>query len=320
MGCPKVKIDGVSKPVSRLFYGTASAPMLAGECVDDILDAAYEYGINAFDTARGYGFAERSLGDWINKNGNREDVVVLSKCGDLKNGIVKVDRQVIIEELNKSLDLLRSDYIDIYLLHRDDPNTSVQEFIDTLNEVMDEGKVRVIGVSNWTIDRIKEANEYAASKGLKGFTVSSPNYGLGIQVNDLWGGGCISISGEEKADDRKWYKDKQMPIVAYSSLARGFFSGRFKSGDVEGARAFLDEFAQVGYLCDENMERLSRAEKLAEKYNTSVSSIAMRYIFSSDMNVFGVVSSLNINRIKENVDAASHILTKDDVIYLETGK
>ena len=75
-------------------------------------------------------------------------------------------------------------------------------------------------------------------------------------MRDLWGGGCVTLSGPENAEARRWYREQRMPVIAYSSLARGFFSGRFRSGDYEGARAVLDAFAQKGYLYPENMERL----------------------------------------------------------------
>lgn len=82
-----------------------------------------------------------------------------------------------------------------------------------------------------------------------------------------------------------------MPVIAYSSLGGGFFSGKFKAGDYEGARQFMDHFAQKGYLCEENMLSVSWAEELAVKYGVSVPKIAMRYVFSNKMNIFAVVST-----------------------------
>ena len=304
--------------VSRIFFGTAAPPVSTDEeSACTLLDGVLASGINTFDCARSYGKAENALGKWLETRKYRDKVIILSKCGDVKNGIVHVNRQVILNQLQQSLESLRIDCIDIYLLHRDDPNTPVEEFINTLNELKEAGRIKVFGVSNWTHQRIETANDYAASKGLTGFQVSSPNYGLALQVNDLWGGGCVTISGEENAPVRQWYIQNQMPVVAYSSLGRGFFSGRFRAGDYDGARVCMDEFAQKGYLCEENMLRLARAEELAKKYGVSVPEIAMRYVFSSKMNMFAVVSTSSIQRLQMNINASNHPLTPEEVNYLE---
>lgn len=313
-------ISGVEKPVSRIFFGTAAGPMLAGENVCELLDGVLTRGVNAFDCARSYGEAENCLGQWMEERGNREQVVVLTKCGDIREGVVKVNRDVIREQLAVSLKTLRTEYIDIYLLHRDDPETEVGEFIDTLNEAKEEGKIRTFGVSNWTTERIRAANDYAAKKGLEGFNVSSPNWGLALQVKDLWGGGCVTISGPEHREDREWYARTGMPVIAYSSLGRGFFSGRFRAGDEEGARKTLDEYAQKGYLYPDNMERLRRAEILAEKLGLAVPEIAMRYVFSTEMDVYAVVSTLNLQRLEQNIRAAKNPLTEEQVRFLESGE
>lgn len=316
---PYIYIKGLDKPVSKIFYGTASMPFIIGKDASDLFDAAFSLGINAFDCARGYGLAEKSLGIWVKKRNNRDQVVILTKGGNVdKKGRVCVNRKTVENELSQSLKMLQMDYIDIYLLHRDDPNTPVSELIDVLNEAKRAGKVRIFGVSNWKDERIAEANTYAKSHGLEGFSVSSPNYGLTITKEDPWGGDCVSISGPENRKAREWYVANQMPVIAYSSLGRGFFSGRFKSGDYEGAKKILDKPAQKGYLCEENMRRLKRAEEMAEKYGVTVSEIAMRYVFASPMNVCAVVSTSNPTRMAQNVSAANHPLADEDVLYLES--
>ena len=312
------RIAGLEVPVSRIFFGTATGPLLAGENADELLDGTFERGVNAFDCARSYGRAEEVLGSWIRRRGNREKVTVLSKCGDIRNGIVKIDRRVIGKQLAESLQALQTEYIDIYLLHRDDPHTPVGEYIETLNEAKRSCLIRLFGVSNWTTERIREANRYAEEHGLEGFSVSSPNYGLARQMADLWGGGCVTLSGPEHEADRSWYARTGMPVIAYSSLGRGFFSGRFRSDEPEKAREILDFYAQKGYLYPENMERLRKAEQLAEKYGVSVPEIAMRYIFSSPMNLFAVVSTTRPERLESSIRAAEAKLTTDEIAWLES--
>ena len=313
---PYAQIEGLDKPVSRIFYGTAMIQSQA----DELFDQMYAVGINAFDCARGYGMAEKSLGTWVSHRSNREKVVILTKCGNVSIfGNIHINRKVMEKELITSLKTLKMDYIDIFLLHRDDPKTPVSEYVDTMNDFVREGRIRVFGVSNWTKERIEEANAYAASRGLKGFTVSSPHFGLAEQVEDPWGGGCVTISGDANASIRDWYVDQQMPVLAYSSLARGFFSGRFTSNDYDGAKKVLDGAGQKGYLYQVNMDRLQRCEKLAAEKGCSVAQIAMSYIFSNDMNLFALVSTNKQSRMKENIWAANHLLSAEEVKYLEMG-
>ena len=311
-------IPGLALQPSPLFFGTAMAPVMTGEeGAFELLDGVIASGVNAFDCARSYGKAEETLGQWIRERGCRDRVVLLTKGGDIREGRVEVNRQVIREQLARSLETLQTDCIDIYLLHRDDPNTPVEEMIDALNEARRAGQIRLFGVSNWTCRRIEEANRYAVQNGLEGISVSSPNFGLARQMKDLWGGGCVTLSGPENEDARTWYRENRMPVIAYSSLGRGFFSGRFRAGDYDGARRVLDSYARTGYLYEENMARLKRAEEMAERYGVTVPEIAMRYIFGSGMNLYAVVSTASVERLKMNLRAAEQPLTGEEVKYLE---
>lgn len=311
--CPQVEFPGLEKKVSKIFFGTAIMPMMLDANAKYLLDLAYVYGINAYDCARGYGNAEVVLGQWMQERQNREDVVILTKCGNVSgDGTVCVNRDVIRRELAESLERLQTSYIDIYLLHRDDPKTSVGEILETLNHAKSEGRIKVFGVSNWTHERIQEANDYAKNHGLEGFQVSSPNYGLARQVADPWGGGCVTISGSENVEARNWYQREQMPVIAYSSLGRGFFGGKFISFDYEGARAVLDPVAQKGYLSEDNMERLRKAEEIAATQGCTVPQIAMQYVLNSSMRIFAIASMTKFNRIYENVQAACKIMKKED--------
>ena len=311
-------IPGVKQPVSRILFGMAMEPFLSGGDGEDLLDSVLAAGINTFDLARKYNHAEQSMGKWMEKRGNRDRVILLSKCAHPSLLWRKrVSEKEIRKDFRISSEALGTDYIDIYLLHRDDPQVPAGRIVEIMNALHAEGKIGAFGGSNWTHRRIAEANEYAYAHNLIPFTVSSPNFGLAEQKEDPWGGGCVTISGPENEEARRWYREQEMPIIAYSSLGRGFFSGRMKSGDACRPQDYLDAFAVKGYACPQNFERLRRCEALARQKNVSVPQIAMRWIFGQHLNVFAVVSSSRPERIRENLEALALDMTQAELDYLD---
>ncbi len=312
------RIAGVDKPVSRILFGTAQPPFLMNGDDDALLDAVLAMGINTFDIARVYLFAEDAIGRWMAKRGNRKELVLLSKCGHpSRSGEKRVTAKDMKDDLAESLQHLQTDFIDIYLLHRDDPDVDVAVAVETFNEMHAAKKIGAFGGSNWTHQRIEAANEYAYKHNLMPFTVSSPNFGLAEQICDPWGGGCVTISGDANLDARNFYAANQMPVIAYSSLGRGLFSGKLKSAEADHPEKVLDEVAVKGYMCPQNVERLRRCERLAAEKGASVSQIAMAWIYAQSVNTFAVVSSSKAARMQQNVDALSIHLTKEEADYLD---
>ena len=311
-------IPGIKIPVSRIFFGMAMPPFISGGDGSDLLDSVLSAGINTFDLARNYGLSEQSMGKWLQARGNRDQVILLSKCAhpDMY-GRKRVNEQEIREDFRISADALGTSMIDIYLLHRDDPEVPAGQIVEILNAMHAEGKIGVFGGSNWSHERIAEANEYAYAHNLIPFSVSSPNFGLAEQKEDPWGGGCITISGPENEAARAWYRSQRMPVIAYSSLGRGFFSGRMKSSDANHPQDFLDGPAVKGYVCAQNFERLRRCEELARLKNVTVPQIAMRWIFGQQVNTFAVVSTSKPERIRDNLDALSLDMTQAELEYLD---
>ena len=313
-----ISIPYVSKPASRIFYGTATPPYLEGGDGNAILDAMYAEGINAFDCARNYKLAEKSLGKWIDERGLRDKIVLLTKCAHHDDaGNKRVNEKAIREDYAVSSEYLRTPYFDIYLLHRDDPSQPVGPIVEALNALHAEGKIGAFGGSNWTWQRVAEANEYAYAHNLVPFSVSSPNFGLADQVRDPWGGGCVSISGPANKEARSFYAASQMPVIAYSSLGRGLFSGKLKSCDAAHADAVLDPVSMKGYACPENFERLRRCEILAEQKHATVPQIAMAWIYSQPINTFAVVSTSSAERMRANIAALDISLTAKEAAFLD---
>lgn len=312
------EIPYVKKRVSRILFGTATKPFIVGGDGNELLDAVLASGINTFDMARNYMFSEKSVGNWLEARGCREDVVLLSKCGHPSPfGKKRVTEKDMRKDFRKTTEALHTDYIDIYLLHRDDPEVGAGTIVEIFNAMHEEGKIGAFGGSNWEYTRIQEANEYAYKHGLIPFSVSSPNYGLADQVQDPWGGGCVTISGPANADARSWYEVNQMPVIAYSSLGRGLFSGKIKSSDADHAAEYMDEAALKGYAYPENFERLRRCEELAAQKGVTVPQIAMNWIFGQGLNTLAVVSTSKASRLKENVEALTLGLTREELDYLD---
>lgn len=306
------------KPISKIILGTATAPFMSGKDCNAILDNMLAAGINTIDTARNYALAEASIGKWLTERNNREQVVIISKGGHPSVfGRKRINEVDVRKDLEKSLKLLNTSYIDIYMLHRDDPSISVEEIMNFMNKFIDEGKIKAIGVSNWNYNRIKEATDYAIKKGLKPIVVSSPHYSLAIQVNDPWDGTCETITGDEHVEDRKYYEESQIPVIAFSSLGRGLLTGKVKSNELDNISENMDANARKGYAYPINFRRLARCEEIASKKNATVPQIALAYLFNNKMDVYAVVSMSSNQRIIDNLKSLDINLTEEEILYLE---
>lgn len=308
------KING--KQLFRIVLGTAMQPFFNGQDANEQFDTAFACGITAIDTARGYAGSETSIGKWLKDRNVRKEIFLISKCAHPDEFGKRVNEKAIREDFQKSQESLQTDYIDLYMLHRDDISVPVGEIVEIFNTLIREKKINAYGASNWTTDRIRAANDYAEKYGLQPITASSPNFSLAYQRQDPWGGGCVSITGKEQHTEREFYRLTQMPVFAYSALGRGFFSGRFYASEREKAREILDSVALKAYDFDENYERLARCEELAKELNVSVGQLALKWLFTRGLNVFAVVATIKEERIKQNIAALSIPLTKKQSDYL----
>ncbi len=304
-----IELNGIGKPASRLVFGTAYPEMLRGDDASGWMDTVLGYGFNTIDTAQIYGLAETALGKWIASRSVRDKIVLITKGCHPSGTVQRVSPECIREDFDQSLDLLQTDHVDIYLLHRDDPGVPVGPLMDILNDYIRRGKTARIGASNWSRARIAEANRYAKEHGLVPFTYSSPHYSLARQVRDPWGG-CVSIAGPEGGADRKWYAGEPIQIFAYASLSHGFLSGKVQSRDREGMAALLDEPGRRGYVSDDNFERLARAEALAREMGCGVAQIALAYVLHDPLRMLPVVSTSKEKHLKSIVASLDVRLTE----------
>lgn len=310
-----VRLEKISRPVSRLLFGCAYPGMVAGEDQTALLDQAFEAGITAIDTAENYGKSEFILGEWMAARKNREQLTILTK-GCHPYGHPRVTPEDLRHDFHQSLERLRTDYVDVYMLHRDDPQKDVGPIMETLNEFVRAGKTLRIGASNWTLARVREANDYAHAHGLEPFSVISPNYALARQVGDPWGG-CTSLSGDEHAADRAWCAREGITVVAYASLAHGFLSGKFRSSEPERLEASLDEGGRRGYFCPENLERLRRAEHMAAQKGCTVAQIALAYVLADPLGILPAISATKQRHLQANIAALDIALTEEERAWLD---
>ena len=312
------KVPGIDKPVSRLVQGTV---MISSRNQADsfaLLDAVFELGCNTFDTAHIYGGgeSERTLGAWIGARGLRQKVVVLDKGAHHSGDRRRVTPFDILADLHDGLARLKTDCIDLWVLHRDDESVPVGPIVEVLNEAVQAGKVRAFGGSNWTHQRIEQANEYAEAHGLIPFAVSSANYSLAEQVVVPWAE-CISIAGPTAQAARQWYARTQMPVFAWSSLAGGFFSGRFRRDNLETFTDGLDKLAAKCYASEANFRRLDRAAELAKEKGLTVPQVAMAYLMNDPLNVFALVGCRTAEEFKANAQALDVRLTDGELAWLD---
>ena len=310
-------IPGLRFPASRIAHGTIMVESNEWDKWAKLLDATLEGGCNLYDTAWIYGGGdnERSVGRWINSRGVRNQVLILAKGAHPSEGRNQCNPEDITREMNESLERFGTDYLDLYVLHRDDPAVPVGEIVGVLNEHKKAGRIDAFGGSNWTVKRLREANEYAAKHGLTPFAVSSPQYSLARAVKPMWDG-CISISGPENAADREWYATSGVALVTWSSVARGFFCGKFGKGEVDKMNAVMESDAVEGFYSEDNMERLGRALIMAKERGSTVPQIALAYVLNTPLNIFALVGPMSPDEFKQNLAALEVELTPNDMAWL----
>jgi aryl-alcohol dehydrogenase-like predicted oxidoreductase len=313
-------VPGIDKPVSRLVQGTVMVRSDDWENSVMLLDDVFSLGGNTFDTAHVYGQGdnERTFGRWVNDRGVREQIVIIGKGAHHNQDRQRVTPFDITADIHDTLARLRTDYIDLYLLHRDNPAVPVGPIVEVLNEHVAAGRIRAFGGSNWSQRRVQAANEYAAAHGLLPFAASSPHFSLAIQFKEPWDN-CVTLTGDDNAGVRQYYRETQMPLFTWSSLAGGFFSGRFRPDNLDTFTAYLDKLCVQSYCYDENFARYARAEELAAQRGVSVPQLALAYVLSQPWNVYTLVGCANGAEFAVNAAALDLKLSEEELRWLERG-
>jgi aryl-alcohol dehydrogenase-like predicted oxidoreductase len=290
----------VTHPIGRCVLGTSGIRNESGyRMLDHFMTAGGTY----IDTAPIYGggVSEQAVGGWIAKN-NPSDLVVIGKGAhppDCRPDAVKA-------ELARSLDQLRLEKIDIYLLHRDDPQVPVGEWIDALEEERAAGLIDTYGGSNWSRQRMDEANAYADTNGRPRMTVLSNHFSLAEPVEPLYPG-CAGISIE----DGRWLTETGIVLMPWSSQARGFFS------DVN--RDLLDPNTWRCWDTPENRARRDRARLLAADRGVAAINVALAFVLSQPFATMPIIGPRDTDELAVALAGADIALDEAERQWLAEG-
>ena len=311
-------IPGVGDRVSRLVLGSmvfSTEP----DRIDNtfqLLDRFVSVGGTAVDTARVYakGSSEPAFGQWLARSGRRDQMVVIGKGAhhDVDTFERRVTPAAIHEDIEASLRAMGLESIDIYMLHKDDPDADVGPIVEALNEEATRGRIKVFGGSSWTHQRISEANAYARTHGLRPFTVSSPNLALAVPNEPMWVG-CVSIATDDAA--QAWYHQAGMPLFAWSAQARGFFSGRYRPDLTVGQTQDAQNVIRTYYSAD-NWERYRRAGELAQQKGCTLAQVALAWVLHQPLNVYALIGPATVAELDDCLGALDVELSQEEVAWL----
>ncbi|MCL2449178.1 MAG: aldo/keto reductase [Polyangiaceae bacterium] len=278
-----------------------------------VLDDAVSLGCTAFDLAASYqaGGTERLVGEWIASRRNRDRLFLISKGGHPVPVVQphRITPSALAADLDASLRRVGTTHFDLYLLHRDDAQASLDDVLEAVSRFRRQEKVRAWGLSNWTHARIDALAALARASGVEAAAASSPHFSLLEWVSPPWPG-CVSIAGAENAAAREYYAREQLPVLAWSPLGSGFFSASPAGASRSASRA---------YASPENAARRERAERLGRRYGCTGAQIALAYVYSQPFPVSAVVAANAREKMARNVEASRLTLTADETRWLEDG-
>ena len=295
--------------ISQLVMGSGDYLRLDNmPVVNIILDKYKEIGGNAFDTARHYRHSEQTLKEWMSSRNAADDMVIFTKgCHPVREfpDVPRVNPECIEEDINKSLEILGLDHVALFALHRDDRTKPVGPLVEKLNDMINAGKIHAYGLSNWELDRIIEADEYARNNNLIAPSFNSPNLSLAQCQIPRWPG-CVSANDEMIA----WHTETKLPLISWSSQAGGFFSGRYD-------RNYLSDQEIVDvYYNDDNWERYDRATKLAQDLGKTPIQIALAYVLNQPFPTAAAIGTEKIEELMSSYDGANIKLSQEQMDLL----
>ncbi len=273
----------------------------------DILDAFIQSGFNLIDTADVYstwvrgntgGESETIIGSWLRKRNNRKDVVLATKVGKpMGPGKTGLSGKYIRQAVEDSLKRLQTDYIDLYQSHDDDPQTPMEETLETYTALIREGKIRAIGASNFTADRLAKSLSISKAHGYARYETLQPAYNLYDRriENDL----------------QPLCEKENLGIISYYALASGFLTGKYRTETDLHKSVRGKGVAQ--YLNVKGMNVLDALDREASKYQTSPASIALAWVMTRPAVVAPIASATSTDQLKDLLKSVSIRLDEESL-------
>ena len=276
----------------------------------EILDDFADKDFNAIDTSNNYshwvkgntgGESEAIIGNWLSKRGGRDKVVLMTKVGGRfgYDSIPNIQGAYIKEQVEESLRRLKTDYIDLYQTHYDDEITPIEETLRAYEDLIKEGKVRYIGASNISPERLVESLDLSEEKGLPRYISLQPEYNLfdRAKFENLY---------------QKIALEKQIAVIPYYSLASGFLSGKYLSEE-DFTQSERGKGIKEKYWNDRGRRIVAAQQELAEEYNVSPSAIALAWLLAQPSITAPIASATKFEHIEAFVDALYIKLAEEDI-------
>ena len=310
----KLKIPGTDIEISVISYGVANfGTEVKGSDADRLVSEYLASGGNILDTAHCYAFwekdglgaSERELGACIRRLGCRESVVIVTKGGhpdggpDYPRPKEFLSEKTINSDIQESLDRLGFDSIDIYFLHRDDGHTPVSEIIGMMNSLVKTGRIRNFGASNWSVERMEQANRYAQDNGLMGFSISQVQWSL---AKPDWKITPDPVNRFVSSSELAYHSRTGMPLMAFSAAACGYFAGKgFDTGM---------------FACAENSKKYQRSFDLSLELGCTPTQIAVSWLLHQPFPVIPLFSTGSMDHMREVMASETVRLSPEQVGWL----
>jgi aryl-alcohol dehydrogenase-like predicted oxidoreductase len=277
----------------------------------EILDHFVASGFNFIDTADVYsrwkpgnngGESETIIGNWLKKQNKRHDVILATKVGSDMGQGKSLKKDYIIDEVEHSLTRLQTDYIDLYFSHYDDESTPVEETLSAYESLIKAGKVRWIGASNFSPERLKESLISSNEHNLPRYQVYQPGYNLFDRA-------------EFETDHEKICLEHDLGVVSYYSLASGFLTGKYRNDD--DLKKSQRGAGVKKYLNERGFKILDALDQVADQHQTEPAAVALAWLIYHPSITAPIASVTDVNQLKSFTDAINLKLTAQDISLLD---
>jgi aryl-alcohol dehydrogenase-like predicted oxidoreductase len=264
-----------------------------------LLDALTDAGLNFIDTADVYsrwkpgnqgGESETIIGKWLRRSGKRGSLVIATKVGmDMGGGKKGLSQAHILESVDSSLGRLQTDYIDLYQSHADDPETPQEETLNTYAQLIRSGKVRVIGASNFSAQRLRQALDLSEKLGLPRYESLQPEY-------NLYNRAAFESELEPLC------REKGIGVISYYSLASGFLSGKYRS-EQDLSKSPRGNIKVKNYLNERGMRILAALDEVAKEKNSTPARVAIAWVMARPSITAPIASATSIEQLQDLLEA-----------------